>query len=116
MMVSTLVYAAIGYILPFLIMMSERQKDGSDPSDSYIKLNYPDIWKKLHPLGGRSWNGFELKAFLNDKYDNLSDNKLQEIKKGLKEFLHFQWAAILSWPIFWISISIINCIKNACLK
>ena len=48
--------------------------------NKYIIEKYPTIWLKLHPLGEFSRNDFAFIAFLRGKYDDGSDDKLNEIK------------------------------------
>jgi hypothetical protein len=69
----------------------------------YLKNNYPAIWKKLHPWGHFSINGFAGICFLLGKYDDGGDEKLNQIKQNQKE----NWKMIL-WvfllvPVVWIS-------------
>jgi hypothetical protein len=46
----------------------------------YIKENYPHIWKKLHPWGDFSINGFAGIMFMMGKYDDNHDKQLNEIR------------------------------------
>lgn len=60
----------------------------------YIKENYPEIWQKLHPWGGRSHNSIATFAFMGGEYDDGSDEKLNQIKFNLKNQI---WLII--WPV-----------------
>ena len=49
--------------------------------EQYIKVNHPQIWKKLHPWGDCSQNSFGHLGFIAGNYDDGTDERLAEIKR-----------------------------------
>ena len=65
----------------------------SDPDSQYIKTNYPDIWKRFHPWGDYSCNTFASVLFIRGKYDDGTDERLNQIKFRTKVNQN-----LLGWP------------------
>ena len=63
--------------------------------ERYIKSNYPNIWEKLHPWGDYSVNSFTAIRFLKNKYDDGTDERLNQIK-----FRYKVNSNLLLWPFF----------------
>ena len=73
-----------------------------DDDSLYIEEHYPAIWKRLHPWGRMSHSFFPYLFFINNKYDNGKDEKLNYIKKNEKDKLLFvAWVNLLT-PVVWI--------------
>lgn len=66
----------------------------------YLKEKYPEIWKKLHPWGDWSVNGFAGLFFIFGRYDDGSDDKLNQIKLNQKAN-----AKLLCWIFFLVPVS-----------
>jgi len=99
---------SFAYVLPFAhtvvvvvtamartTWMFGRGTLGRDPDSLYIRENYPEIWRKLHPLGGNSWNGVAANRFLRFKYDDGADERLNDIRIRLNINGY-----LLCWPFF----------------
>ena len=83
---------SLPYILPFahclivficLVIYSAIQGTRGKETgiwDKYIEQNYPEIWKRFHPWGPRSYSNFCVLPFLMGKYDDGSDERLNRIK------------------------------------
>ena len=69
------------FVLFTLVMGIARIFGNLDDDSKYIKVKYPEVWKKLHPWGDYSYNNFNSIAFVKGQYDDGSDSKLNEIKK-----------------------------------
>lgn len=70
--------------------------------DKYIEEHYPDIWKRFHPWGPRSWSTFYGLPFVMGKYDDGSDERLNRIKFDSKvNSLLLLWTMLLS-PVVWV--------------
>jgi hypothetical protein len=70
--------------------------------DKYIEENYPDIWKRFHPWGPRSFSNFYGIPFLMGKYDSGLDERLNRIKFDLKvNSILLLWMTFLI-PVVWI--------------
>jgi uncharacterized membrane protein YbhN (UPF0104 family) len=81
------------------------RKDGAS---QYLEKQMPDLWKRLHPWGNYSHNGFAYISFLRGKYDNGSDQKLNIIKRNEKENVLFLLWVLLLTPLSWgVNVSII---------
>ena len=65
-----------------IIYHGSEKKSGID--GEYIRQNYPQIWKKLHPWGEGLYNGFRTHIFMKGKYDDGTDETLNEIKALMK--------------------------------
>ena len=79
-----------------------------DEASQYIEKQMPDLWKRLHPWGKYSHNGFAYISFLSGKYDDGSDQKLNIIKKDEKENVLFLLWVLLLTPVSWgINVSVI---------
>ncbi|HID69312.1 MAG TPA: hypothetical protein EYP35_02365 [Desulfobacterales bacterium] len=89
------------------IIVSNLNKFGTGEISLFIKDNFPEIWRKLHPLGRLSYNIFSYWAFINGKYDDGNDEKLNHIKKDEKSKIYFILWTNLLVPIIWISNLII---------
>ena len=73
----------------------------------YLKSNYPKIWKKLHPWGDVSINGFAGLFFIYGKYDDGSDEHLNQIKQNQKENLKMMsWVFFLVPAVWFMNIGI----------
>jgi hypothetical protein len=66
----------------------------------YLKGNYPKIWKKLHPWGDFSVNGFAGILFVCGRYDDGTDTHLYHIKQNRKETLK-----MMSWVFFLVPVA-----------
>lgn len=62
-------------------------------NERYIKCNYPVIWKKLHPWGDCSRNSFTFLRFIKDRYDDGTDDRLNQIK-----FEYKVGSNLICWP------------------
>ncbi len=67
----------------------------------YLKTNYPKIWKKLHPWGDCSVNGFASLFFMYGKYDDGSDMDVIYIRQNQKENLKMLLWVFLLVPVSW---------------
>lgn len=76
----------------FLLLCSFPNPRSGD-SALYIKRNYPEIWKRLRPFGDYSANTMASLAFVAGKYDDGSDQCLQDIKARIRGL-----AIIIVWP------------------
>ena len=72
-----------------------------DESSRYIKERYPQIWKKLHPWGDLSYNPFAADSFMDGRYDDGTDLRLNAIKLGLWHIKLFSFWAFLLIPATW---------------
>jgi len=71
--------------------------------EQYIKSNHPIIWKKLHPWGDNSRNDFTTIRFIKSRYDDGTDERLNQIK-----FRYKVNSNLMCWPflltlVIWIS-------------
>ena len=74
---------------------------GLDESSAYIKERYPEIWRRLHP-GGHGYNSLASFAFIAGRYDNGTDQRLNEIKAGAKRLSALAWWPFLLIPVTWV--------------
>jgi hypothetical protein len=74
-----------------------------DNRDSlYIKNNYPQIWKKLHPWGDLSRNNISDLAYIKGKYDDGSDEELNNIKSNRRVTTQVILRTFLLVPVSWM--------------
>ena len=97
----------LAFILPFthlgvvyvfyLVFILYKIRTGQlfDDYEQYIKNNYPIIWEKLHPWGDFSQNTFAATGFIRSRYDDGTDEKLNNIK-----FRYKVNKDLLSWPFY----------------
>ncbi|MFC1738544.1 hypothetical protein ACFL1G_05785 [Planctomycetota bacterium] len=70
--------------------------------DKYIQEHYPEIWKRFHPWGDRSYSNIYYLPFLRGKYDDGSDERLNRIKfDGKVNSILLLWTFLLN-PVIWI--------------
>lgn len=78
-----------------------------NPDLQYIKNKYPDIWKRLHPWGDYSINGFASILFHAGKYDDGSDENLNRIKAyGRIQQRLIAWPFLLMIVVAFITVII----------
>lgn len=96
-------------IIFIVIVFFKLKEYGKDKSSEYIRKTHPNIWKRLHPLGKYSHNFFAYWSLIRGKFDDGSDEKLNEIKSSEKAKVHFiLWVNLLT-PFFWVvNLSIIH--------
>jgi len=80
--------------------LTDRQ--ARDPDSQYIKANYPEIWRRFHPRGDRSQNTFASIPFIRDKYDDGTDDRLNEIKFKTKVLQNLAGWPFLLTIVVWL--------------
>ncbi len=87
------------FIITHTICYWIRQK--IDEDSMYIKENYPSIWKKLHPVGDFSRDSFAGIQFLRGKYDDGTDEKLNQIKFSQIQNTKLILGTFFMVPVIW---------------
>lgn len=81
---------------------------GSDPDSQYIKTNYPTIWKRLHPWGDWLNNAWAWGPFIRGKYDDGTDNRLNEIKFKTKVMQNLAgWPFLLTCVVWMFNVALL---------
>jgi hypothetical protein len=71
-----------------------RGLEESDHDIKYIKIMYPEIWKRIYPRGHTMHqNPFAHMLFIRGKYDDGTDERLNEIKFKIKLYQN-----LVGWP------------------
>ena len=70
-------------------------------SSRHVKVRYPQIWKKLHPWGDLSYNPFAADSFMDGRYDDGTDSRLNAIKLAFRHIKLFSFWAFLLIPATW---------------
>ena len=69
--------------------------------NDYIRDNYPDAWKAMHPFGDFSIDTFAVGRFLAGKFDDGNDEKINEIKFHAAVYQYLQvWAFFLIFIVW----------------
>lgn len=77
--------------------------------EQYIKTNYPEIWKKLRPMGDYSHNTFATIRFIKGRYNNGTDDRLNKIKFKYKVNSNLAcWPFLLTLVIWLFNILLIS--------
>jgi hypothetical protein len=70
--------------------------------DKYIQEHHPEIWKRFHPWGDRSYCNIYVLPFLMGRYDDGLDKRLNRIKFDLQvDSILLLWTIFLN-PVIWI--------------
>jgi hypothetical protein len=97
-------------IISIIRLICWRLKIYKDPNYEYIKNSYPDIWIRIFSAGdNRTGNNFAAFSFLRGKYDDGSDNKLNQVKTNIRLnilFVLWAWAIMLMVLFACIIISV----------
>lgn len=91
-------------ILWFLLLISiiyHKIKPIDTEDNDCIKNTHPSIWKELHPFGDSSRNSIAGLMFSRGKYDDGSDEKLNQIK--FKQWVYFKliMGTLIMVPLLW---------------
>lgn len=83
------------------VQMFRSWRTAADDDDDYIRDHHPRIWRWLHPMGRFSYNSFASFNFLRGRYDDGTDERLQQIKaRRVRSAWHFE-AAVFLIPLCW---------------
>lgn len=83
-------------ILLFRFRYQDKNGEEVRAGHLYIQKEYPDIFARLHPNGLPSRNIFAYFNFIQHKYDDRSDGKLNAIKADIDRlYLLILWAFLL---------------------
>ena len=95
----------IAIIILWLLLLISTIYNKIQPIDSEdndcIKNTYPSIWKELRPFNDSSRNSFSGLMFSRGKFDNGSDEKLNQIK--FKQLVYFKliMGTLIMLPVLW---------------
>ena len=90
------VHCILFTILLFRFRYKNKNGEENRAGKLYMQKEYPDIFERLHPNGLPSRNIFAYFNFIQHKYDDRSDERLNAIKADIDRlYLLILWAFLL---------------------